>query len=70
MADEEVKEVQEQLGGLAVAEEDDELTLDLGKKKKKKSKKVEVRWEGRRRDWCWSVAACGRAARATVLIER
>jgi hypothetical protein len=36
-----VAEVQEKLEEMAV--EDEELTLDLGKKKKKKSKKVEVR---------------------------
>ncbi|KAI8472358.1 MAG: eukaryotic translation initiation factor 2 beta [Monoraphidium minutum] len=38
MADEEVQAAAEQLGEMAV--EDEELTLDLGKKKKKKSKKV------------------------------
>jgi hypothetical protein len=41
MADEEVAAVGQQLGELAVEEE--ELTLDLGKKKKKKSKKVTIR---------------------------
>lgn len=43
MADEEVAAVQEKLGEMGVAEEEDELSLELGKKKKKKSKKVEVR---------------------------
>ena len=38
MADEEVQAAAEELGEMAV--EDEELTLDLGKKKKKKSKKV------------------------------
>ena len=62
-ATEELEAVQASMEELAV--EDEELSLDLGKKKKKKAKKVEVRW-GSLGGWDGSNSSAAAAARCAA----